>query len=199
MKNTMNRIAAIASRSLLLAVLVQTPVWAEVAAPGEYKIDPAHSTLSFSVSHLGLSDTVGRFNDFDGRLALNPGGTSSAEVNVRTRSVDTNHGKRDEHLRSPDFFNTRQYPLMHFRADQVSFNAAGEPVSITGSLSLHGKTRPLTLAVQAVGAGKDPWGGYRAGYNASAVIKRSEFGMNFMPGGIGDEVTLTLNIETIKQ
>lgn len=199
MKNALNTIASTTSCGLLLVALAQTPAWAEVAAPGEYKIDPAHSSLSFSVSHLGVSDTLGRFNDFDGSLVLNPGGRSSAEVNVRTKSIDTNHSKRDEHLRSPDFFNVRQYPVMRFHAQQVSFNAAGEPTSISGSLSLHGKTRPVTLTVQAVSAGNDPWGGYRAGYNASAVIKRSEFGMTFMPGGIGDEVTLTLNIETIKQ
>jgi len=189
----------LASGLLLLGSIVLAPAHAEVAAPGEYRIDPAHTSVSFRISHLGVSDLLGRFNELDGRFTLNPKGRSRVEMTIKTASVDTNHKKRDDHLRSPDFFNARQYPVMRFVADQVAFNANGEPTRIDGELSLHGRTRPVSLAVQAVGAGKDPWGGYRAGYNASTVIKRSDFGMNFMPGGIGDEVTLTLAIEGIKQ
>jgi polyisoprenoid-binding protein YceI len=187
--------------TLLVAVAIglATPAHAESATPGKYKIDPAHSTVEFSVSHLGISHLVGRFDTFEGDLNLTPNGKSDVSVTIQTASVDSNHQKRDEHLRSPDFFNSKQFPVMRFVSRKVSYNAAGEPVRVDGDLELHGVTKPVTLAVKPVGAGKDPWGGYRSGYTATSTLKRSDFGMNFMPGGIGDDIALTLQIEAIKQ
>lgn len=187
-----------ASTLALLGVLTLAPAGAETAKPGSYKIDPAHTSVNFSVSHLGTSNLVGRFNTIEGDITLQPGGNSGVEVSIATASVDTNQNKRDEHLRGPDFFNAKQYPKMEFRSTKMHFND-GEPRGIEGSLSLHGKTRPVMLAVEPIGAGNDPWGGYRAGYKATTVIKRSDYGMNFMQGGIGDDIEVTLNIEAIKQ
>ncbi len=172
---------------------------AEDAAPGNYRIDPAHSTILFSVSHLGTSELTGRFNDIEGSFVLDKDKASKLDVTIKTASVDTNHEKRDAHLRSPDFFNVKQYPVMRFSADKVSYDPQGKPTRINGKLTLHGKTKPVTFVVSPVGAGKDPWGGYRAGFNASTTLKRSDFGMNFMPGGIGEEVTVALNIEATKE
>ena len=183
----------------VLTIAFATPVSAEVAAAGSYKIDPAHTNVQFSVSHLGISNLIGRFNTVAGDISLEPNGNSKVEVTIQTNSVDTNHQKRDVHLRGPDFFNVKQYPVMKFVSDKVSYNSKGEPVSVSGMLSLHGKTQNVTLTVKPVGAGKDPWGGYRAGYDATTTIKRSEFNINYMPGGIGDDISITLNIEAIKQ
>ena len=179
--------------------LIATSVSAEVAPAGSYKIDPGHTNVMFSVSHLGFSNLVGRFNKMEGDISLNPKGKSKVEVSINTASVDSNHGKRDAHLRGPDFFNVKQYPVMKFVSDKVSYNGKGEPVKVSGKLSLHGKTKSVTLAVTPIGAGKDPWGGYRIGYDATTTIKRSDFGMNYMQGGIGDDIQITLNIEAIKQ
>jgi len=179
--------------------LISTSVSAEVAPAGSYKIDPGHTNVMFSVSHLGFSNLVGRFNKMEGDISLNPKGNSKVTVNIKTASVDSNHDKRDTHLRGPDFFNVKQYPVMKFVSNKVSYNANGEPVKVSGKLSLHGKTKPVTLAVTPIGAGKDPWGGYRIGYDATTTIKRSDFGMNYMQGGIGDDIQITLNIEAIKQ
>ena len=191
--------AIAAGTSLLLSTLLATSsAWAETPSPGNYKIDPAHTSVMFTVSHLGISQLVGRFNTVEGNIALDPKGKSSVEVVIATDSVDTNHTKRDDHLRSPDFFNARQFPEMKFVSSKLHFGADGLE-KIDGSLSLHGKTQPVTLAVDPVGAGKDPWGGYRAGYTATTTIKRSDYGMNFMPGGIGDDIKVSLNIEGIKQ
>lgn len=173
-------------------------VWAGPAVEGTYKIDPEHSSISFQVSHLGFSDLVGRFNSSSGKIDLKPNGDSKVDFEIKTDSVDTNHAKRDDHLRSPDFFNAKLYPVIRFTSNKVSYNNNGEPVKVTGELSLHGKTKPVTLSVQPVGAGNDPWGGYRIGYKAETVIKRSDYGMNFMQGGIGDDITINLNIEAIK-
>ena len=176
-----------------------TTVFGGKAVDGQYKIDPAHSTVLFTVSHLGYSDLTGRFDKFEGSFQLNAKGNSQVVFSVDTASVDTNHAKRDTHLRGPDFFNAKQFPQIRFVSSKVDYDASGLPVKVTGKLNLHGVSKAVTFTVKAVGAGKDPWGGYRAGYNAHAVIKRSEFGMNYMPGGIGNKVTITLNIEAIRQ
>jgi len=197
MKNSIFK-TAFGAAAIVIA-LNATSVSAEVATAGSYKIDPAHTNVQFSVSHLGTSNLIGRFNKVAGDISLKSNGNSTVEVTIQTNSVDSNHQKRDKHLRSPDFFNAKQYPVMKFVSNKVSNNNKGEPVSVTGKLSLHGVTKNITLAVTPVGAGKDPWGGYRAGYDATTTIKRSEFGMNFMPGGIGDDISITLNIEAIKQ
>ncbi len=182
----------------LLGTLALSPVGAATASPGSYEIDPAHTSITFSVNHLGISTLVGRFNNVKGDIILQTKGDSSIEVSIETASVDTNHEKRDEHLRGPDFFNAKQYPVMKFSASKIDFSGE-KSERIKGKLSLHGKTKPVMLTVEPVGAGDDPWGGYRAGYKATTVIKRSEFGMDFMPGGIGDDISVMLNIEAIKQ
>ncbi len=179
-------------------LLVPT-VNAETAAAGSYKIDPEHSSVLFSISHLGISVSAGRFNDFEGKIKLAPGKDSKVEVVVKTASVDTYNEKRDKHLRGPDFLDTKQFPIMRFVSRKVEYNAAGEPVRLTGDLSLHGKTNTVSFTVTPIGAGKDPWGGYRAGYQAKVTIKRSNFGMKYMLGGVGDKIDITLNIEAIKQ
>jgi len=175
------------------------PSIAEIAAPGNYRVDPGHSTILFAVNHLGTSVLTGRFNTVEGSFALGPDQAPRVDVSIKTASVDTNHEKRDAHLRSPDFFNVKQFPVMRFVADKVDYDTQGQPTALHGKLSLHGKTKPVTLELSPVGAGKDPWGGYRAGFNARTILKRSDFGMDFMPGGIGDEITVTLNIEAIKE
>lgn len=197
MKNT------IIKRSITLAAVVialsSTPVFADVALNGSYKIDPAHSNVQFSVGHLGIGNIVGRFNTVAGNFNIDSKGSSKVDVTIEVTSVDTNHEKREAHLRSPDFFNVKQYPTMKFVSDKVSYNNQGEPISVSGSFTLHGKTQNVTLTIQPVGAGKDPWGNYRAGYTATTVIKRSAFDMNFMADGIGDDISITMNIEAIKQ
>lgn len=193
-----NKISQIAL-ALTLMIAMLSDANAEIPKTGKYKIDADHTTVLFTISHLGFSDMTGRFNNFEGNLILNPAGKSRVDFTIQTSSVDSNHAKRDKHLRSPDFLNTKQFPQMHFVSKKVSFNKQGELDKVMGNLTLHGKTNAVTLDIKPVGAGKDPWGGYRAGYNATTVIKRSDYGMNFMPGGVGDDIAITLNIEAIEQ
>lgn len=184
---------------LIVLLSMQFNANAEVAQTGNYKIDPSHSTILFKANHLGFSDLTGRFNTFEGSFTLNKS-KSNMNVSIQSNSIDTNHEKRDNHLRSPDFFNVKQFPSIQFKSKKVTVNKQGEPVTIKGELFLHGKSNVVTFAVSPVGAGKDPWGGYRAGYNATATIKRSDYGMNFMVGGgISDDIEIILNIETMKQ
>ena len=196
-----NKLATIILGTSILSsgLLFSQSTLADPAQPGRYAIDAAHTAVLFSINHLGYSDLNGRFNNVEGEFDLNPKGKSKLEIRIKTASIDSNHKKRDEHLRSPDFFNARQYPLITFTSTQVKYNSKGEPVSISGNLKLHGKTRPLTLTVQAKRAAKDPWGNYRSGYAATASLKRSDFGMNYMQGGIGDEVKLKIDMEALRQ
>ncbi len=187
------------TRILATATLALAASQTQAAAePGHYRIDPAHTSILFTVGHLNTSRLVGRFNRFEGEFVLQAG-QGKIDIRIDTASVDTNHQKRDKHLRSPDFFNARQFPQMRFVSQQIRFNQNGEPVAAEGRLSLHGKQRPVSLKITPVGAGKDPWGGYRAGYTATTTIKRSDFGMDYMLGGIGDEIAITLEVEGIKQ
>jgi polyisoprenoid-binding protein YceI len=178
---------------------MHSAVWAHSADKGNYKIDPVHSQAMFSVTHLGVAKFTGRFDSVKGELVADGSGDANkvkAEIDVA--SVSTVFADRDKHLRSPDFFNAAQFPKMSFESTKVVFPATGDG-SMSGTLTMHGVTKPVTFKLQHVGAAKDPWGGYRSGYVASTTIKRSDFGMNFMLKGISDEVEIELNIEAIKQ
>lgn len=184
---------------ILIVCLNAINASAETVKSGAYKIDPAHSNVQFRVSHLGFSYLIGRFNSIEGKLKLVPYGDSKVEVTIQAASIDSNHQKRDKHLRGPDFFNVKRYPVIKFVSSKVIYNSQGKPVSVKGKLTMHGVSANVTLEVNQVGAGKDPWGGYRVGYHAKTTIKRSEYGMNYMPSGIGDEVMISLDVEAIKE
>lgn len=163
---------------------------------GNYAIDPAHSNVSFSVNHMGYANIVGRFNEFSGSINIAEKGKSQLAVAIKTASVDSNHEKRDEHLRSPDFFNAKQFPEITFTSP-LSLSSDGKTLS--GEIEILGVKKPVTLSLEKGNEAKDPWGLYRIGYTASTSIKRSDFGMDFMAGGIGDDVAINLQIEAVKQ
>ena len=171
---------------------------AMAARADDYNVDPAHSSVAFKISHLGLSWTQGRFNTFDGAFRVDRDPAKCAIVlNIQTDSVDSGNAKRDEHLRSPDFFNTKQFPLMTFKSTAVTTVEGG--YEITGDLTLHGVTKAVVFAVKGGGSAEFPQGVQRTGYTANFVLKRSEFGMNTMDGPVGDEVYVSVSFEGIKR
>ncbi len=173
----------------------------QAAEPGgAYAIDPVHSSVQFFIGHLGVSELPGRFNSVSGNFTLDPSRPEKSQVSLEipVSSLDTNHAQRDKDLLGPDFFNAKQFPAMRFVSTGVKPRGAKDYV-VTGNLTLHGMTRPVTLAVQRIGAGPDPWGGYRSGYIATATLQRSDFGMNYMLEGISDTVKLQLNIEATRK
>lgn len=173
--------------------------FAHSADKGTYAVDGAHSQALFTVGHLGAGHFTGRFNKVGGEIQVDGTGTgNSVKIEIETGSVDTNHTERDKHLRSPDFFNAAQFPKAIFESTKVALDAKGQG-SVTGNLTLRGVTKPVTLKLQHTGAAKDPWGGYRSGYVATGTIKRSEFGVSFMPGGLSEDVDLTINLEAVKK
>jgi polyisoprenoid-binding protein YceI len=179
-----------------------------VSAPSStaWKIDPSHSHVEFAVRHLMISTVKGRFGGIEGSVRIDEGTPARVDVDVTidAASIDTREAQRDTHLRSADFFDVEQFPLLTFRASRTAIGSA-EAFKLTGDLTIHGVTREITLDVTAEGRGKDPWGGERAGYSATTRIKRSDFGLTWNQvleaGGIavGDEIKISVDVELVKQ
>jgi polyisoprenoid-binding protein YceI len=166
------------------------------ARAGEYYVlDPAHTAVTFKISHLGLSWTHGRFNSVSGGLVLD-GGKASFVLDIKPESVDTGNAKRDEHLRSPDFFNVKQFPKISFKGDAVK--AVKDGYEVKGDLTLHGTTKPVTFLLGGGRKAEFPKGKQRIGYSTELTIKRSEFGMDKMAEMIGDEVRIAISFEATK-
>ncbi|GAB3293498.1 hypothetical protein EK0264_12385 [Epidermidibacterium keratini] len=168
--------------------------------PGTWNIDPVHSTVSFSVRHMMVSKVRGNFKQFSGAITV--GETieqSSVNATIVASSVDTGNEQRDGHLRSADFFNVESTETLEFVSKSVS--AKGGDWIVAGDLTVNGVTKPVDLTVEFSGVGPDGQGGQKAGFEASTVLDRKDFGVEFnMPlegGGvvIGDKITITLDIE----
>ena len=176
-----------------------------VSAQGElekYKIDAAHTSVVFKVDHLGFSNVYGMLPGVEGTFVVNDAKPeeSKIEVKVKADSITTNEAKRDKHLRSPDFFNVKQNPLITFRSKSVK--KSGESMyQVAGELTLNGVTKPVTFDFKRSRTGKDPWGATRTGGETSIRIKRSDFKMNYMQGEnqIGDEVELMISLEGVRE
>jgi polyisoprenoid-binding protein YceI len=171
-------------------------------APATYVVDPVHSSVVFRVKHLGLSYFYGVFNEVEGKFVVdeaNPG-KSSVELKVAVGSVSTRDSKRDEHLKSPDFFDEKQFPSITFKSKSVR-KLDGSNYEVSGDMTLHGVTKPLTVRVEQVGKGKGQRGEDRIGFHTVFTIKRSEYGMTYMVGdkGVSDEVQITVSVEGIRQ
>jgi polyisoprenoid-binding protein YceI len=181
----------------ILAVLLSSA--GLTAYADTFKIDPVHSSIVFSIKHLGVTDFYGRFNDVSGQVVFDKAdpAKSSVELTIPVESIDTHFAKRDQHLKSPDFFNAKQFPAIVFKSKSVE--GSGENYKVSGDLNLHGVTKPLTLDIKRGPDGKGPEGEIRGGGETQFAIKRSDFGMNFMQGALGDEVTVFLSLEGVKQ
>jgi len=187
------------STTLLIAGLTfgSTAVMAD-----DYIIDTkgAHASIKFRVQHLGYSWLYGRFNDFSGKFSYDEKQPekASVEVTINTSSVDSNHAERDKHLRSDDFLNVAKYPEAKFVSTGYSQGKDGNGV-LKGNLTLHGVTKPLEIAVEFIGAGDDPWGGYRRGFEGKTSFTMADFGIMKNLGPKSKDVELILSVEGIKQ
>lgn len=187
------------SKAILIFTLVVV-FSASAYAAESYKFDPAHTSVVFRVKHLGVAYVYGRFNGPTGSFVFDESSPAknAIEVQVNVKDVDTAVDKRDNHLRSPDFFNAAEHPLIYFKSTSVK-KIDQQTYEVSGNLTLLGKSRPISVKAQDTGSGKDPWGNFRRGFETSFKIKRSEFGMNFMLDGVSDEVMITFSVEGIRQ
>jgi len=185
--------------TLLIVMFTAAPAMAE-----HYVIDTQrhHAFIQFKIKHLGYSWLLGRFDTFNGTFnfdAQHPE-NNSVKITIDTASIDTNHAKRDKHLRSTDFFDVTNYPTATFVSTGYQDKGHDRGV-LKGVLKLHGVTKQLAIDVHQVGAGPDPWGGYRRGFEGRTVLHLSDYHMPFAPklGPVSEDVELYLSIEGIRQ
>jgi polyisoprenoid-binding protein YceI len=172
---------------------------------GTWTVDPAHSEVGFSVKHMGIANVRGKFTAFEGTLEMKENlADSRAFGSVKAASVDTGEPQRDEHLRSPDFFNVEEFAEITFESTRVEA-IDDESSRVYGNLTMHGITHEIKLDVRIHGTDIDPWGNTRAGLDVVGTLKRSDFDMKFnqaLGSGnvlVGDKVTVSLSISAVHQ
>ena len=193
------------ARLLALSALLFALATTANAATDTWKIDTAHSNVSFTVRHNVISKLSGRFSQFDGTLVLDPEKLTATRIDVTidANSINTDNEKRDGHLKSPDFFDTANNPTITFKSTGVKPKDKTTGV-LLGNLTMHGVTKPVELRYTVLGYG-DAFGGHRAGFEASGVINRKDFGINWNKaldnGGlvVSDEVAINLSIEAAQE
>ena len=170
-----------------------------------WTFDLSHSSVSFHVRHMMIAKVRGQFTKWGGTLLLDEGDLtkSKIDVTIETASVDTKEEKRDAHLRSADFFDSENFPLMTYKSTSIK-KVSDDEYEVTGDLTLHGTTKPVTLTVEYNGTGKDPWGGTRTGFSAKATINRKDFGLHWNAaleaGGVlvGEKVEISLEVQAVQ-
>lgn len=175
------------------------------AEMAKWIVDKDHTTLGFEVVHMMVSKTKGKFTEYSSTVEMDAGKLEfkTIEAVIQTASITTDHQKRDEHLRSADFFDAKTFPTMTFK--MKSYTKAGEQYTAIGDITILGITKELILVGTLNGVAQDPWGNTRAGITAAGTLNRKDFGMKFSKlldnGGlmVGDEVKIKLEIEVIKE
>jgi polyisoprenoid-binding protein YceI len=179
---------------------------AALAAPATYTIDKDHSNVQFSVRHLMITDVTGRFKDFEGTFTLDPekAVVSDASFSADAASIDTNNAKRDDHLRSEDFFDAKKFPKLTLTNSKIT-KAGKDKFKWNADLTMHGVTKPVVFDLVHKGNIKDAWGNQRAGFHATGKVNRKDFGLTWnkaLEGGgvtVGDEVTISLDVSAIQK
>jgi polyisoprenoid-binding protein YceI len=186
--------------TLAAAVALASPA----LAADMYTLDKPHATVLFQIRHF-MTTVTGKFKDFDGSIQIDHARpeSSSVEFAIQAASVDTNEPKRDDHLRSADFFNVAQNPTITFKSTRVK-PAANNAYEVTGELTIRGVTKSITLPVTVLGEIKDPWGNSRIGFEIATTINRKDFGVSWNKaldqGGylLGDDVKVSINLEAVQ-
>ncbi len=168
-----------------------------------WSIDPTHSSIEFSVRHLGISTVRGRFRSFSGTVEVAANGRPTAlETRIDATSIDTGVEQRDAHLRSPDFFDTEQHPEILFRSTAVTAARDGK-LRVTGDLTIKGQARPVSFELELTAAMKDPWGNTRAAASATGLLDRRDWGLTWNQalefGGwvVGDTIRFAIEVEAL--
>ncbi len=173
------------------------------ALADNYVIDTkgAHASINFSIQHLGYSVLTGRFDTFAGDFSYDPTKPEASTINVTvdTNSVNSNHAERDKHLRSKDFLNVEKFPQAKFVSTKVVVGADKTNFNLVGDFTLNGVTKSITIATKKIGEGKDPWGGYRAGFEGTTQLKLKDFNIVFPLGPASETLNLTLHVEGVKK
>ena len=188
----------------ILKPLIASAILSAALFGADFELDKSHSAVGFSVKHLMVSNVKGKFNNFDGNFSFDPKSKkiSSLAGSAEAASIDTDNQKRDDHLKSPDFFEASKFPKLTFEMTKFT-PLKGEKAKIAGNLTIKGVTKPVVFDAEISKIVQDPWGGSRMGISMSSKINRKDFGLNWNKaletGGfvVGDEVKMNIELEGI--
>jgi polyisoprenoid-binding protein YceI len=186
---------------LLAGTLAAGTTW----AADTYKIDRSHTSIQFVVRHLVVTKVKGEFNEFSGTILYDDKDItkSSVEVTINTASIDTKEPKRDDHLRSPDFFDAAKFPQISFKSKRIEKTSDG--YAVIGDLTMHGVTKEIRIPFSIAGVVTDPWGNVRLGLSGQTKLNRQDYGVSWSKkmdnGGLvaGDDVEIDLEVEAVKE
>jgi polyisoprenoid-binding protein YceI len=188
-------------KSIFSAFLLACAVTHLAVAAETYEVDPVHSFVLFKVSHLGAGYVYGRFTGgLTGTLSTGPVATdkSAVELEVKTDTLDTGFAQRDKDIKSPDFLNAKQFPLITFKSTSVQ-KVSDQQYTVTGDLTFHGVTKPVTVQANITGQGKGPKGELRTGVEVHFTVKRSEYDVKYGLPALGDDVKMTVAVEGVRK
>jgi polyisoprenoid-binding protein YceI len=193
------------TRRSLLALAAAALAAIPATAADIYVVEKAHSDALFTIKHM-MSRITGRFSDFSGTINVDTGNpaASSVEFTINAASIDTSLPDRDKDLRGPNFFDVDKHPTITFKSSKVT-PASKDKFTVDGTLNMHGVSKPLSLAVEFLGFGKDPWGNEKAGFALETTLNRKDYGLLWNKaldqGGflLGDDVRVVINLETAKK
>ena len=186
-------------RSVLSAMVIGSlTVSCAALAADTYKIDPVHSAVIYQIKHFNVGNAYGRFNEPTGSVSVDNGAPTAFTFEVKTDKVDTGNPKRDAHLKSPDFFDAKQFPTITFKSKEVK-SSGDNKFDVTGDLTMHGVTKSITVPVTKTGEADTKMMGYRTGWETQVDLKRSDYGINGLQGPVGDDVHLIISFEAQKQ
>jgi polyisoprenoid-binding protein YceI len=172
------------------------------AQAADYEVDTkgAHAFVQFKIQHLGYSWLLGRFNTFEGNFSYDKAAPEKSEIEIviETNSIDSNHAERDKHLKGADFLNVEEFPQAVFKSTGFDVKDDGNAI-VTGIFMLHGVKKTISFPVEKIGEGKDPWGGYRAGFAGKTRLKLSDYGISYNLGPASTHVEIELHIEGIRK
>jgi len=190
-------LTAVTTSALTLASLFSVS-----AQAADYKIDTAgaHAFVQFKIKHLGYSWLLGRFNTFDGGFSYDAAAPEKSEIEVviDTASLDSNHADRDKHLKGSDFLDVKKFPKAVFKSTGFEVKDDNNAV-VTGTFMLHGVKKTISFPVEKIGEGKDPWGGYRVGFEGKTTLKLADYGITYNLGPASAHVEIELYVEGIRQ
>lgn len=189
-------------KKLLAYSLLAFAFLASSANAEKYTIDTsgAHAFVQFKIKHLGYSWLYGRFNTFAGEFDIDRENLENSKISltIDPASIDSNHAERDKHLRGKDFLAVKEFPKASFSSTSLKLNDEKSGV-MTGDLTMHGVTKQIDIAVKIIGEGKDPWGGYRMGFEGSTILALKDYNINYDLGAASAELEMILAIEGIRQ
>jgi len=186
----------------LAVVLSLASFVARLQAADTYNIDPNHSTVGFAVNHMVINTVHGKFDEFSGSVTLDNNALQSGTAAIQTKSINTGIERRDNHLKSPDFFDAAKYPSITFKSKRAEKKS--DDTMLVGDFTMHGVTKEISLPVTIKGPIKDPWGNTRIGIEAKTKLSRKDYGLKYNQmletGGmvVGDEVEIQINAEAVK-